>query len=366
MSLRALIVEDDLQMAGDLSDILEVMGHGSEAVEDMESARKRLAGNAYDYLILDMAIPVSPGKSPDRDIGRMLLAEVRGNPKTAHLPVLVVTGEDRGDQDFILRVQRAGGYDLPHMAYLQKRVLTIDGVIQKIKDLLSGQPGVVPPAPPQKPVSAFSAQIRVVTVYRHRVDVEGVAVWNETESGDLRKALIKLNRRDAFGRYQGVPGNDLAPDRNASNKIGPLIKRFRDNATARLLADRDLECGTEDIVANERRRGYYLREWIKVEVVDAEGPDLEAPTAALSDPKAKPASAAAARFEPTKRQQAILEALSAGGLSQKGLIAKLKSSKATVNRELAVLREAGLYTTGIDNVYALTEAGRAFLRGGKA
>ena len=139
MNPRALIVEDNPAMADSLKDILEVLDHDSEIVGDMEAARDRLSRNVYAYAILDMAIPVAPGRFAAREVGRQLLAEIRGRAETAMLPVLVVTGEDQGDSEFIHSVMRAGGYDLPRLAYLQKRVLTCDTMSQKIQALLSGQ-----------------------------------------------------------------------------------------------------------------------------------------------------------------------------------------------------------------------------------
>lgn len=372
MSPRALIVEDYPPMAESLADMLDVLGHTCETAGDMKTARECLARTPFDYLILDMAIPVASDRLPDREVGRQLLAELRARPETALLPVLVITGEDQGDGEFIQSVLRTGGYDTPLLAYLQKRALTYEAMNQKVQALLSGQPGVVPTAPPQKPVTAFSALTRRVIVYRHRVDVCDVAIWTETESGDLRKALLCLKRKDADGRYRSFSGNELAPDRNASNKIGPLIKRFRDNATVRLRADRDLECGPEDIIANERRKGYYLREWIEVEEVDADGPDESTyaisvvcqPEVAL--PVAVPMPAVPAphvitAFEPTKRQQAILTLMASALMTQKELLAKLHVGKSTVNRDLATLRDAGLFIVNNAKQYALTEAGRVYI-----
>ena len=254
MKPRVLIVEDQPEMVESLADILAVLQHDCDSAGDMETARERLAKTAYAYLILDMAIPLRPGRFASREVGRQLLEEIRSQAKTARLPVLVVTGEDKGESDFIWGVRRVGGYEPPLIDYLQKNDPAFFDILpRRIQALLSGQPGIEQPAPPQKPTTAFSAQTRIVTVYLHRVDVCGVKIWDETESPDMRNTLLRLNRKDAEGRYVAIHGPELTPERNASNKIGKPIQNFRKSATKRLRADRDLDCGPEDIIANERR-----------------------------------------------------------------------------------------------------------------
>ena len=249
---------------------------------------------------------------------------------------------------------------------MQKRYYSYETLREKVDWLLFSQPGAVSPPPPQKPTAAFRSQTRILTIYPDRVEVCGVKVWGETESSDLRTALLRLSCQDASGCYQGIAGKDLVPDSLASSNITAIIKRFRDNASEYLLADRDLECGSDDIIANERRKGYYLQKWIKVVDMTAdERPDSSSTTNAPDAlPETTPATVAdmALTFMPTKRQLKILQMLSAGGMRQKMLIDELGSSKTTISRDMSELRQAGLCETGADKLYVLTEAGQEFMR----
>src|SRR5688572_8151521 len=85
---RALVVEDD-------PDIVELVGHylaregfGVDAVHDGREGLLRLREGAYDLLILDLQLPGMDGLA--------LCAEVRREPRTRHLPVVMLTA--RGDE----------------------------------------------------------------------------------------------------------------------------------------------------------------------------------------------------------------------------------------------------------------------------
>lgn len=329
MSLRVLIVEDDPFTAESFTDLLVGLQHEADVAATMEEARSLLAQQTYAYAILDMAIPVSPGKMPQRETGRLLLGEIRRDPRHAELPVVVVTGADDGNSDFVLSVAKTGGYEPPRLSYVQKVTIQLDKgdinhetMTRKIGELLSGRQSAFPDTPPQRPTKLFPSAQRTVTVYRRQIDVCGIKIWGKSESPDMRTAMVKLNRKDPTGRYRAFRGTELVPERNASNPVGAMIERFRKSATVRLLADRDLECGSQDIIATERRKGYFLREWVTVEVVDAEGPADDpaqstsvlchgegfgaAPAPAFNEaPATAPAAHESQPFSPTERQREI-------------------------------------------------------------
>ena len=108
-----------------------------------------------------------------------------------------------------------------------------------------------------------------------------------------------------------------------------------------------------------------------MEVVDAEGPDDDpvpavyqgdfsaAPAPAENEvPTQPPASRASPSFTPTERQRNILAVLASAPMTQKELLAKIKVGKSTLNRDLAIMRSAGLFSTDGDKRYILTDAGR--------
>ncbi|WP_395105132.1 response regulator [Actinomadura sp. SCN-SB] len=84
--MRVLIVDDDAGVAGLLRTILVRGGHEVSVAADGAAGRSRLAlPPPPDLLILDRMLP-------DMD-GADLLAQVRADPRTARLPVLVISAD---------------------------------------------------------------------------------------------------------------------------------------------------------------------------------------------------------------------------------------------------------------------------------
>ncbi|MFW5966442.1 MAG: response regulator, partial [Persicimonas sp.] len=80
---RILVVEDDPVSAHMLARMLETGGYETERAETAREALDKLAREDFDAMTLDLALP-------DKN-GAELLHEVRSDPKTSSLPVIVVS-----------------------------------------------------------------------------------------------------------------------------------------------------------------------------------------------------------------------------------------------------------------------------------
>ena len=113
----ALIVEDEPEMAEEISDLVRSFGHASIHVETKADALARLDSNRFCYVLLDMQIKT------DRDsikahvwAGMSLLEEIRSrfpvrtSTDMHQLPVLVVSGHAK-EHDDVVRAFQAGADD---------------------------------------------------------------------------------------------------------------------------------------------------------------------------------------------------------------------------------------------------------------
>jgi CheY-like chemotaxis protein len=81
---RLLVVDDDVDVAESLRRLLEARGYEVELAHDGREALERLAcGPLPDLVLLDFAMPELDGQE--------VLARLRGDPRTAELPVLMAT-----------------------------------------------------------------------------------------------------------------------------------------------------------------------------------------------------------------------------------------------------------------------------------
>lgn len=339
---RALIVDDEPAIIQTVGDIVRSLDHQADTAGDVESAKTRLAARTYDYLILDMKIPVSTErKLGRRENGRNLIQILRANPQTVDLPIIVVTGEDSGESDFIISVMQVGG--MAATRYIQK---PIDGdkLDRAIQELLARRSGAAAAPPTLKPFRCDEP--RLLELNPDRALLCGVQVWADCAYPEMGQVLRWLAERGPHG-FVRLPGRELCKrlQRNGSNPIGQPIKRFRDTCTERLATCLHLDCGLYDVIGDTKGGGYHFTEQIEVRIVDESGTStVSVTTAACPD-----ADITAENLGLNPRQRWVLAEIEQGAeLRQKALIEHFRRevNASTVKRDLKDLRDRGFIITG--------------------
>src|SRR3972149_10716327 len=106
---RILVVDDEEVVRKVLRINLMKWGHEVKEAENGLQATEKLAEDYFDLLICDIAMP-------NKD-GWQVLKEVRSNPKTREMPVILLTGKNQ-DADMFK------GYDLGANYYMTKPFTT--------------------------------------------------------------------------------------------------------------------------------------------------------------------------------------------------------------------------------------------------
>lgn len=94
---RGLIIDDDPAIVTELADTIHSVGFACETADCTEVVRQHVAGDPFDFIILDLEIPVRDGGIPQLQHGKNLLRELQGQPATAAVPVIVITGNWQQD-----------------------------------------------------------------------------------------------------------------------------------------------------------------------------------------------------------------------------------------------------------------------------
>ena len=55
---KALIIEDDPIVADEVANIIKSLGHGCDFAGDQGTARQRIEAGGYDYVLLELEIPI--------------------------------------------------------------------------------------------------------------------------------------------------------------------------------------------------------------------------------------------------------------------------------------------------------------------
>src|SRR5690242_4768654 len=83
---RILIVEDDHVTQTLYNKLLTHQGHVVHIAASARSARLHLETQTYDLILLDAWLPDSHGAE--------VIKSVRGNPRHAHVPIIVISSDD--------------------------------------------------------------------------------------------------------------------------------------------------------------------------------------------------------------------------------------------------------------------------------
>src|SRR5438445_117252 len=105
MTTRLLLIDDDARLSAMVGDYLRSGGYEIDSVGSLAGGRERLAAGPYDALVLDLMLPDGDGLD--------LCRELRANPRTRHLPLLMLTA--RGEP-----MDRIVGLELGADDYLPK------------------------------------------------------------------------------------------------------------------------------------------------------------------------------------------------------------------------------------------------------
>ena len=105
MTSRLLLIDDDARLSAMVVDYLRAAGFEVESAGSLAAGRERLTNAAFDALVLDLMLPDGDGLD--------LCRELRGNPRTRALPLLMLTA--RGEP-----LDRIVGLELGADDYLPK------------------------------------------------------------------------------------------------------------------------------------------------------------------------------------------------------------------------------------------------------
>ncbi len=117
-----VVAEDDKLISNSLCEALKTAGYNPVPAYDGEEAVAKCKEAVPNLVLLDIMMPKLDGIS--------VLWELKANPSTANLPVIVLT--NIGDVETISKIVEAGAVD-----YLLKSDQSVDDIIQKVKDVLA-------------------------------------------------------------------------------------------------------------------------------------------------------------------------------------------------------------------------------------
>ncbi len=105
---KILVVEDDPDNLDILSEVLGDANYSVVAARNAADAVALAVREQPALILLDLQMPDSPtARTPNPGAGAAVLVQLRGDPATATIPVVAVSGRDRND----VAAMRDAGFD---------------------------------------------------------------------------------------------------------------------------------------------------------------------------------------------------------------------------------------------------------------
>lgn len=106
----ALVVEDDPTLLDLIKETIESLGHEVSSASSQENALALLEDTMFDYVLLDLKIPLREGRLPRLEIGFTLLERIVSLPDARRPGVIVMTAHG-DDHEYCRRALREGADD---------------------------------------------------------------------------------------------------------------------------------------------------------------------------------------------------------------------------------------------------------------
>lgn len=117
---RIIVVDDDEEVLDTIELVLEIGGYEVEPLNDAEGIHETIHSFNPDLIILDIVL----GKID----GRTICNEIKTNPKTKHIPILMMSGLYKADEINLL--------ETPPDDFMAKP-FKMDVLLEKIEKLIS-------------------------------------------------------------------------------------------------------------------------------------------------------------------------------------------------------------------------------------
>lgn len=251
MNPHALIIDDDLRIRETLADRLESLGHSFDEATSQEEGKEALRKARYDYVLLDLELPLRRGRPASLETGKNLLRDAVADSSLQRTGFIVITAFGHDSPDLAVEVMKIGAADFVRKPY--------HGLESAIRDFLKRR------AAGGEDAVTTTGELRPFTggellFLPDRVDLNGVEICGDSQAGIIRHILEQLAHRDADGEFVRLPAKILAlPFGDGKTQtVTDAINRFRDRAT-KVMRGAGTSVGPEDlVVTREGAAGYQL------------------------------------------------------------------------------------------------------------
>jgi len=262
MKNRALVVEDNEDIAERVTEILDSLGHEYVWARSQDEARQPIAEGGFQYVLLDLSIPVKTERGLDTiEYGANLSKEIHQSPAMQGVPIIVMTAYGKEGLEIAASLCEHGVVDFINKPF-PRTGRTLASVIQSVLNRTQRKHAPADHAA-NKPDKPF--QGGELVFYADRVELCGITVVSSSKSTQMWTILDTLKQRLSEERYRAFPGSALA-GKGGQGSVAGSIRDFRRNVAELLGRELDLLVKPKDVIETSSS-GYRLKNWITVKDV---------------------------------------------------------------------------------------------------
>lgn len=366
MTRKALIVTIDDVVMGTIEDTLDSLGHSFDRAHSQREAIKFAAANQYAYILIDIEMPANrKGARPERVHGYHLLETLNKKKVCESTPIIIMDG-DAHCLDYVFDYIRKGAVRFAGKNPTDSRRLA-RAVRETLKDWSRRTRRQ---SAGDQPTVFRGGEL---AIYPDRAELLGVRIMTDRGDGHSLRILRALARRRG-PHLVCLALSELMADTAicSQGSVTGCIRKLRRNCCERLLRDRNILCGLDDVIIRNEQ-GYQFAPSITVRIVDdrladdrrtaetgSDTADVTAivPAGVTGDISDVPAVGTALSLN--ERQQWALSEIGQGvRLKRSMLEARFDVSDRTAKRDLLELRRAGFIAwvrEGSTGFYRLAES----------
>jgi CheY-like chemotaxis protein len=260
---HALVIDDHdliLQIVGEK---LQSLDHTFDAASSQEEAEHFLRRQSYDYILLDLAIPLRFGGQADKQFGRNLLHKIRGALGHQSTAVIIMTADDLLSYHVGVELMKEGADDFVGKPFGDDHPLE-----RKIREALAKRN-----SNPSVPGNQVNQERRPfdgaeLSFFEDRVEINGRKITGK--SSQMRSALECLRKKRESGDTLTLGGTQLANQcgfDNGEKTANDAVRQIRDKVCDSLLRHDGVHAVGSDIVVTDDT-GYTLGSKVVIRVRD--------------------------------------------------------------------------------------------------
>ncbi|OQA80205.1 MAG: Transcriptional regulatory protein QseB [Lentisphaerae bacterium ADurb.Bin242] len=142
--LKALVIDDDPGILDTIEEKLILLQHECDCVGSVSEAQGKLAANSYDYVILDMEIPIRCAGETSIANGKSFLRELRQKYRKDELPIIFITGRELDKIEHVTEVMWNDANDFITKPFAKSGEHTLEASIRRYTAEAAGRKNAAP------------------------------------------------------------------------------------------------------------------------------------------------------------------------------------------------------------------------------